>query len=72
LIEAIGCNVNAQDNHKNTPLHDTLFHSDPNTGCYITVLAYLINQNDININIKNKDGYSIMLEPAIFQTQGVP
>jgi ankyrin repeat protein len=60
LIETLGCDVNAKNNNKNTPLHHALKHSNPHNGDNITVLAYLINQNNVNLNMKNEKGCNLL------------
>jgi ankyrin repeat protein len=60
LIERIGCDVNAQDNGNDTPLHHAFRCFDPNDGGGITVLTYLLSQNNVNADIKGKDGYTIL------------
>jgi len=60
LIETMGCDVNVQDNNKHTPNHVALDYFDPNYGGDITVLNYLLNQEDVNVNIKGKDGYTLL------------
>jgi ankyrin repeat protein len=59
LIETMGVDVNAQDNNKDTPLHSALRLFNPHRGD-ATVLAYLINQKDINVNIKGKQGHNLL------------
>jgi ankyrin repeat protein len=54
LIETKGCDVNAQDNDKNTPIHSAFDQFNPRNGGDVNVLAYLINQNTVNINIKGR------------------
>jgi len=60
LIETMGCDVNARNNNKDTPLHHALKHSNPRNGRDITVWAYLINQNNVNINIQNEKGCNLL------------
>jgi ankyrin repeat protein len=60
LIETLGCDVNAQDNHKNTPLHHAFRSFDPNEGCNIAVLMYLLNQKGVNVNIKGYIGETLL------------
>jgi ankyrin repeat protein len=60
LIETMGCDVNAQDNYKYTPLHYAIDFFDANAGGDITVLPYLLSQKDINGNIKGEDGDSLL------------
>jgi ankyrin repeat protein len=58
LIETMGCDVNAQDNYKNTPLHYTLRYFNPNDN--ITVLTYLLNQKGINGDTKGQKGDTLL------------
>jgi ankyrin repeat protein len=68
LIETMGCDVNVQDDDKNTPLHKALENFDPyddehseDDGIRIfTVLTYLLSQMKVNADIKGKDGYSLL------------
>jgi ankyrin repeat protein len=60
LIEMLGCNINAQDKCNDTPLHHALRFFDPNYGGDITVLAYLINQKNINVNTKYKRDHTLL------------
>jgi ankyrin repeat protein len=56
LIETHGCDVNAQDNDSETALHRAIRYFKPLDSREINVLVYLINQKDVNINIKGKKG----------------
>jgi ankyrin repeat protein len=60
LIETLGCDVNVQNNDRDTPLHNALFYFDPNEGGDITVLHYLLSQKGIDGNIKDKFGYTLL------------
>jgi ankyrin repeat protein len=60
LIETLGCDVNAQNNNGDTPLHCALFNFDPSDGGDITVLTYLINQKDVDVDINNKDDTALL------------
>jgi ankyrin repeat protein len=60
LVETVGCDINAQDNGGDTPLHIVLEHFNPNKGGDITALTYLINQNNVNVNIKNRKGFNLL------------
>jgi ankyrin repeat protein len=60
LIEAKGCDVNAQDKCKDTPFHNALRYFNPNKGGNIAVLMYLLGQKDINFNIKGQYGCTIL------------
>jgi ankyrin repeat protein len=61
LIETKGCDVNAQDKSKGTPISQaiTYFRSTKDGG-NITVLTYLLTQTNINISIKGWNGYSLL------------
>jgi len=60
LIETMGCEVNAQNDDKDTPLHNALGRFNPNKGGDITALTYLINKNNIDLNIKNEKGRNLL------------
>jgi ankyrin repeat protein len=60
LIETIGCDINAQSDNQNTPIQFLFGCFDPNKGGDIKVLMYLLNQNGINVNIKNQYGNTIL------------
>jgi ankyrin repeat protein len=61
LIEKHGCDVNAQNNDKNTPLHYAFLHFDPNRGGdAINILTYLINQKDVDVTIKDESDHTIL------------
>jgi ankyrin repeat protein len=60
LIDTHGFDVNAQDDDKNTPLHNAIRSFNPNGGSNINVLAYLINQKGVNVNIKDQFDYTIL------------
>jgi ankyrin repeat protein len=60
LIETKGCDVNVQDNNKDTPLPYALFYFNPNNGSNITILTYLLSQNKFNGNIKGQYGNTIL------------
>jgi ankyrin repeat protein len=59
LIETLGCDINVQDNCKQTPLHNALGGFEPNYGD-ITVLTYLLSQKGINVNIKGWNGETLL------------
>jgi hypothetical protein len=59
LIETKGCDVNAKDNKKDTPIHSALQLFNPHQGD-VTVLAYLLNQKDVDVNISGKQGHSFL------------
>jgi cytohesin len=60
LIETHGADVNALDNNNETPLHRALDRFNPDSGCDINVFAYLINQTNIDLNIKYKNSYTLL------------
>jgi ankyrin repeat protein len=60
LIETQGCDVNALDNHQNTPIHLALDNFNPHEGGDITVLTYLINQKGVNLNITNRNDHTLL------------
>ena len=60
LIETLGCDVNAQDKYNDTPLHYAIYSFNPRYSCDITVLAYLINQKNLNVNITNRNDHTLL------------
>jgi ankyrin repeat protein len=66
LIETMGCDVNAQDDDKDTPIHFALRCFDPNDGGDITVLRYLLTQRNTNVNTKGENGRTL-LHSACFE-----
>jgi ankyrin repeat protein len=60
LIETIGCDVNTQDENKDTPIHRALRCFDPNNGGDITVLTYLLSQMNVNVNTKGYNDHTIL------------
>jgi len=60
LIEVKGCDVNLQDDNRNTPLYYALCCFDQNKGGDITVLMYLLTQKNINVNMKNEHGNTLI------------
>ena len=60
LIETMGCDVNGQDNNKDTPLHLALCNFNPNDGD-ITILTYLIHKNYVDVHIRSQNGYTLLL-----------
>jgi ankyrin repeat protein len=63
LIKTLGCEINAQDNNQNTPLHYALENFNPDDGGDINMLAYLLNQKSVNINL-TCDHYRTILHKA--------
>jgi len=63
--------VNVQDDDNNTPIHRALYCFDPNDGGDITVLNYLLSQEDVNLNIKGYNG-STLLHTACNNINGIP
>jgi ankyrin repeat protein len=60
LIETTGCDVNAQDNTGDTPLHCAFHAFNLNSGGDVDVLIYLLNQKDVNVNIKGQSGVTLL------------
>jgi ankyrin repeat protein len=60
LIETHGGDVNVLNNNNDTPLHRALRNFDPRDGGDIAVLTYLINQKNVNVNIKGWNGYTLL------------
>jgi ankyrin repeat protein len=60
LIEKMGCDVNAQNKDKDTPIHNALHHVNLNDGGDVTVFIYLLNQKGVNVNIKGKYGSTLL------------
>jgi hypothetical protein len=60
LIETMGCDVNAQDEYNNTPLHNAFLCFNLRNSGAIAALTYLINQTNIDVNIKDKNGHTIL------------
>jgi ankyrin repeat protein len=60
LIEKHGCDVNAQANNHDTPLQKALSWFNPNAGGDITTLTYLLSRKDINVDIKDKYGSTLL------------
>jgi ankyrin repeat protein len=65
LIETLGCDVNAQDNYKNTPIHSAIDQFKPSDGGDINVLAYLINQKTVNVNTGYRKSYTLLHSACI-------
>jgi ankyrin repeat protein len=59
LIETKGCDVNAHNNDNKIPLCYALQFFDSNRDD-ITVLMYLLNQKDVNVDIKGEYGYTLL------------
>jgi ankyrin repeat protein len=71
LIERLGCDVNAQDDNKDTPIHIALTLFNSNNGGDIAVLTYLINQKDVDVSIK--DAYdNTLLHAACLNINKLP
>jgi ankyrin repeat protein len=60
LIETLGCDINLQNNNKNTPLYNVLNNFKPDDGDNINVLSYLINQKDVNVKIRGNKGCNLL------------
>jgi len=60
LIETCGADVNVQDDDQNTPIHLALDNFNPHEGGDITVLTYLVNQKNVNFNIKDQNDHTLL------------
>jgi ankyrin repeat protein len=60
LIETHGCDVNVQNTDNDTPLHYAFRQFNPNKGGDINVLTYLRSQNNVNLNVKGKQGFNLL------------
>jgi ankyrin repeat protein len=67
LIETMGCDVNAQDNRNYTPLHIAILFFNPCSAGDIAVLTYLLDRNDVNVNIKTNEGRNLLHLACISQ-----
>jgi hypothetical protein len=56
LIEKMGCNVNAWNFYKDTPIHLALNWFYSHEGGDVTILTYLLNQKNVNVNIMGQSG----------------
>jgi ankyrin repeat protein len=65
LIETMGCDVNVQAQDNDTPIHYALSCFSPNHGGDLAVLAYLINQKNLNVSIKNQNGFNLLHHACI-------
>jgi ankyrin repeat protein len=60
LIETYRCDVNVQAKYNDTPLHYALQFFNPNHGGDLTVLTYLLSRKDVNANIKDEYGNTLL------------
>jgi ankyrin repeat protein len=60
LIETHGADVNVQDKYNNTSVCLAFGEFNPHNGGDITVLAYLLNQNNVNLNITSEKGCNLL------------
>jgi ankyrin repeat protein len=60
LVEIYGIDINAQNKAGVTPIYLALQKFDPNHDNNITILTYLLNQNDVDANIKNGLGCTLL------------
>jgi ankyrin repeat protein len=60
LIETHGADVNVQDKSNNTPAYLAFREFQPRNGGDINVLTYLLNQNNVNLNIQNEEGRNLL------------
>jgi len=67
LIETKGCDINAQDNNKDTPIHRAICHFSPTQdGGNVAVLTYLLGQKNVNVNIKGEYGATLVHAACIW------
>jgi ankyrin repeat protein len=59
LIETKRCDINAQDNQCNTPLHYALRHFQSDIAD-LSILTYLFNQKGLKINLKGHRGHTLL------------
>jgi ankyrin repeat protein len=60
LIETHGADVNVQDDNNDTPLHNALRDFNLRNGGNITVLTYLLSRGNLNCNIKDIYGHTLL------------
>jgi ankyrin repeat protein len=60
LIESKRADVNVQDDKKNTPLHHLLREFKPTLDNTPIILAYLLEQNGIDVNIQDRFGLTAL------------
>jgi cytohesin len=60
LIKKGDTDINVRDNSNDTPLHHALEHLNPHKGGDINVWAYVINQQNLNVNIKDSNGHTLL------------
>jgi ankyrin repeat protein len=60
LIENGGCDVNALNRDSDTPIHIAFHCLNQRNGGDINVWAYLINQKNLNVKIKNSNGHTLL------------
>jgi ankyrin repeat protein len=65
LIETHGADVNVQDNDQSTPIHLAIHNFNPHEGGDITVLTYLINQQNVDVSITNQNGHTLLHSACI-------
>jgi hypothetical protein len=56
----MGCDINAQDDDNDTPLYHAFHRFYPRKCGNIAVLTYLLSQNNVNLNVKGKQGFSLL------------
>jgi ankyrin repeat protein len=60
LIENHDADVNLLDDNNDTPVHLAFRAFDPHLGGDITALTYLINQKNVNLNIRGERGRTLL------------
>jgi ankyrin repeat protein len=71
LIETKGCDMNVQDEDKNTPLHHAFSWFSLDDGGELSTLMYLLTRKGIDININGEDGLTL-LHSACLQIHDIP
>jgi ankyrin repeat protein len=65
LIETMGFGVHVQAQDNDAPIHYALSCFNPNNGGDIAALTYLINQKNLNVSIKNQNGFNLLHHACI-------
>jgi ankyrin repeat protein len=68
LIEAKHGDINAQNDNKSTPLHTALHFFQQSQGDDITALTYLLSHEEVNVNIKDQCGYTVLHQACLCES----
>jgi ankyrin repeat protein len=60
LLETHGANINAIDLENATPIHIAFDEFSPDNADNVAILTYLLSQENLNPNLSNDDGYSLL------------